>query len=58
MSKATGFFMALSAFLLGLIVGSRLNGGGSIFSGNTVDCSVKVRGGTANNRFERNNENG
>lgn len=58
MSKTTGFFMALSAFLLGLIVGSRLNGNGSILCGNNVDCSVKVRSGTAHNRYERTNENG
>lgn len=50
--------MAVSAFLLGLIVGSRLKGGGSLFCGNTVDCSVKVKGGTAHNTYERNNENG
>ena len=58
MSRATGFFMALSAFLLGFIIGSRAQGGGSIFCGNSLDCSVKVRGGTSHNRFERNNENG
>ena len=58
MSKTAAFFMAVSAFLLGLIVGSRLKGGGSLFCGNTVDCSVKVRGGNAHNTYERNNENG
>ena len=50
--------MALSAFLLGFLIGTRAQGGGSILCGNNLDCSVKVRGGTANNRFERNNENG
>ncbi|MGN1339583.1 MAG: hypothetical protein ACI4WS_04765 [Oscillospiraceae bacterium] len=49
MSKAAAFFMAVSAFLLGFIIGSRLEGGGNLFCGNTIDRSVKVRGGTAHN---------
>lgn len=58
MSKAAAFFMAVSAFLLGFLIGSRLKGGGNLFCGNTIDRSVKVRGGTAHNTYERNNENG
>lgn len=53
MNKATGFFMALSAFLLGIIVGSRLGEGGGLFCGNTVDCSVRVKG-NCHNTYERN----
>ncbi len=57
MSKGAVFFMTLSAFLLGIIIGGGLKDGG-VLCGNIIARSVKVRGVTARNKFERTNENG